>query len=88
MSGDKRASVLRPMSNIIISHEDGGVEEIDCVHCCHCGVVMRITPGSGKKRGYCMKCMRVTCGQGKCDACVPYEKQVYEPEKILRTDWL
>ena len=77
MAGDKRATVVRPQSNIIIANEFGRPEEYDCVHCCHCGLVMKVEPGSGKERGFCMRCMKVTCGQHKCDACVPYEMQVF-----------
>lgn len=44
--------------------------------CCHCNRVFLSVPGSGKKRGYCLRCMDSTCGNPACDACVPIEQRL------------
>lgn len=41
--------------------------------CCHCGGHFMISPGSGKVRGFCVKCGSVTCGAHQCDPCLPTE---------------
>lgn len=76
----KTVTTTRPAGHIFVS-EDGSVQEFDTLQCVHCGLHWRIVHGSGKKRGFCMKCMGPTCGRHKCDECVPYEKQVYEPQR-------
>ena len=48
----------------------------DCLCCCHCSKHFFVTPGSGKKRGYCMNCGQVTCGQKKCDTCIHWKKKL------------
>jgi len=35
--------------------------------CCHCRRHMYIVPGSGKIRGFCRQCNKVTCGATWCD---------------------
>ena len=55
--------------------------ECDSLRCCHCGAHFWVTPGSGKRRGFCMRCGAVTCGQEKCDACVPLEQMLENVEK-------
>jgi hypothetical protein len=45
----------------------------DSLMCCHCNAHFWVTPGSGKRRGFCMLCAKVTCGREQCDACVPVE---------------
>ncbi len=52
--------------------------------CCHCGNHFVMIKGSGKKRGWCMKCHAITCGCIKCCKCVPFEKKLdlYEAGKI------
>lgn len=47
----------------------------DCLQCCHCGAHFYVTPGSGKRRGFCMGCNQVTCGQEKCDPCIHWKKK-------------
>lgn len=53
---------------------DGRTIEIDTRQCCHCGGHFPVTPGSGRKRGYCLKCNDVTCGRAHCDECRSYKK--------------
>jgi hypothetical protein len=73
-----RHTVLRPKSNIIITNEFGPPDELDCVQCVHCTGAIKIVAGSGKKRGFCMKCMGPTCGQPDCEnGCRPAAKLIY-----------
>jgi hypothetical protein len=44
--------------------------------CCHCGGHFMMVKGSGKLRGWCMKCNEVTCGKFDCCKCVPFEKKL------------
>ena len=48
----------------------------DCLQCCHCAMHFFVSPGSGKKRGYCMGCDAVTCGQTKCGPCIHWKKKL------------
>lgn len=52
--------------------------------CCHCGMHWIMQPGSGRTRGWCMKCNGVTCGKKKCDSCYPYEEQLQDMERPAR----
>jgi hypothetical protein len=49
--------------------------------CCHCGCHFISKKGSGKLRGYCMKCHEVTCGKLECCKCIPFEKKLDLVEK-------
>jgi hypothetical protein len=51
--------------------------------CCHCGAHFISQKGSGKTRGWCMKCNAITCGEMKCCECVPFEKRLDMAEKGL-----
>jgi len=53
------------------------------LQCCHCGGHFVSIKGSGKKRGFCMCCMRVTCGAAGCDHCVPFDRRLELYEKGL-----
>ena len=78
-------SVRNPHSVIIINDPDLPHEiQIDLLHCCHCQYAWRVEPGSGKRRGYCLKCNQVTCGGETCGECMPFEKKLalYEAGKI------
>lgn len=44
--------------------------------CPHCGGHFIMKKGSGKIRGFCMKCHEVTCGALGCCKCVPFEKKL------------
>jgi len=53
----------------------------DGLRCVHCGHVWIPVVGSGRKRGYCLKCNGVTCGGNECEACYPFEKRLEDYEK-------
>lgn len=41
------------------------------LQCCHCNTHFLSIKGSGTRRGFCMLCMKVTCGHPSCAECVP-----------------
>ena len=80
------ASARSPMGGVLLFAPDGNHIERDTVQCCHCGMHWMIEPGSGRKRGFCMKCMQVTCGEENCMECIPTELKLDIHEKTGR--WL
>ena len=70
-----------PHGYTVITGPDGPVQEFDTMQCCHCGTHFRVVRGSGTKRGFCMKCMQVTCGGQQCMTCLPHEKWIEGVEK-------
>lgn len=70
-----RATVLRP-HGYSVSTGDGRDAEADYLSCCHCGAHFAVSPGSGKRRGWCGNCAAVTCGAHKCDPCVHWKKKI------------
>jgi len=82
--GKRKHSVLKPSGHVICTPLDGSKEtQVDLVHCCHCSRLWIWEVGSGKKRGWCLKCNGITCGSELCDVCVPKEKQVENLDKGL-----
>lgn len=80
-----RHSVLRPHSTIIVVDPDQPHEQqYDCLQCAHCQFTWVVSPGSGRRRGFCLKCNQVTCGAKGCEECIPIEKRItlYEAGKI------
>lgn len=69
---DKAHTASRPKGNIQFFGE-GGFREADTLQCVHCQAHWVVQPGSGRQRGFCMRCMGPTCG-ASCDACVPFER--------------
>lgn len=76
MSGDKRFTANRPHGYFRAEGWHGEVTEGDTCQCCHCGAHFGVVKGSGKKRGFCLRCQRVTCGRPQCDPCVPFMKRI------------
>ena len=66
-----------------------GREVAHTLQCRHCGRHFVSVKGSGIKRGFCLRCVGVTCGAPGCDICVPFEKRLeyHEKGKILLEDW-
>lgn len=58
-----------------------GQEVAQTLQCCHCNTHFVSVHGSGKTRGFCMRCMKITCGSPGCDACTPFEKKLEDYEK-------
>jgi hypothetical protein len=62
---------------IIIVRPEGPPIEADTMQCAHCMKHWVVVPGSGRKRGWCLKCNAPLCGAEKCmTTCVPFEKKV------------
>lgn len=61
-----------------------GVEVAKTYQCCHGGEHFEYVKGSGATRGFCMNCMKMTCGRPECHACVPFEKKLEQIEKAAR----
>lgn len=66
---------------VIIADTNDGRIETATAWCCHCGTHFTEVRGSGRIRGFCMKCMAKTCGAPGCDACYPIEKRLDDYER-------
>jgi hypothetical protein len=44
--------------------------------CCHCGAHFISIKGSGVDRGFCLGCMKITCGKKECDPHIPFEAKL------------
>ena len=75
------SAARKPDGWIYMCDVDGNVSELDTKMCCHCGTHFIVRKGSGTKRGFCMCCMKLTCGNPACDACTPLEKRLDDFEK-------
>lgn len=49
-----------------IPHDGGPTVTEDLVCCVHCGYIWSWSPGSGRVRGWCMKCNGLLCGRKCC----------------------
>ena len=70
-----KATVRRPAGYVTIVG-DGPVIERDTLQCVHCGFHWMVIPGSGRRRGWCMKCNGPSCGAEECMACRPVAELV------------
>lgn len=64
------------------------VVQSDTAQCCHCGWTWQHTPGSGRIRGWCMRCMGFVCGPN-CVAgtnCITQEQILENIEAGRRLD--
>lgn len=69
-------SSLRPDGYFEIHDPDAKrIVSGETLQCVHCGAHWVIQPGSGKIRGFCLRCNGPICGPG-CAACVPIERQL------------
>jgi hypothetical protein len=76
--------VAQPKGYFIFTPADGGKPiEGETMKCCHCQETFVVVKGSGRLRGFCTKCMRVTCGKSECLRCSPWEKQIERIERGL-----
>lgn len=59
---------------------DGNVAG-ETLMCRHCQAHWVVQMGSGKQRGFCLKCMGPTCGASACETeCIPWEKMIERSE--------
>lgn len=75
MNGDifANAKFEKKPSGVILMDDK---EVAHTLQCCHCTAHFISIRGSGKRRGYCTHCKKVTCGHPKCDRCIPYEEKL------------
>lgn len=74
---------MRPEAGLITVVDPGmdrPLSETPTMQCVHCGRHFAVCPGSGKTRGWCMRCNGPICGPG-CAACVPMEQQLANLER-------
>ena len=57
------------------------VEIAQTMQCCHCGAHFIYRKGSGTVRGFCRRCMDITCGAPACNPCRPFEEQLRELDR-------
>ncbi len=60
----------------------GNKIEADTKQCCHCGGHFVLQKGSGKLRGWCVKCNALTCGKFECCKCEPFEAKLEKMESL------
>lgn len=58
----------KPAGFVIVN----GQEVAHTLQCAHCSAHFISVRGSGKRRGFCWKCMKVLCGKLSCMTCKPY----------------
>lgn len=52
-------------------------KEVGCtMQCPHCNTHFPYQKGSGRIRGYCMRCNKMTCGSEPCMTCIPFEAKL------------
>ena len=74
-------SVRRPAGYVEITDPIAGNQGGDTLQCDHCQKHWIVQPGSGMKRGFCLKCNGPTCGKQRCETrCVPFEKELEQIE--------
>lgn len=59
----------------LVDRETGRTRTEGTYQCCHCARHITIQNGSGKLRGFCLRCHKVTCGRPCCDACVHWRQK-------------
>ena len=76
----------RPAGFILVTDIDTGkrIFEGEVRQCIHCQYTWRHVPGSGVRRGWCMRCNGFTCGRARCDTCYHKEKQIEDMEAVGR----
>lgn len=76
----KAKSPSKPSGMVLID----GREVAETVMCVHCGCHWVFQKGSGRRRGWCLKCSGMTCGSKSCDTCMPLEKRLdlYDQGKL------
>lgn len=88
MAGDKNHTARRAAGYAFAAGPCGTVEA-DTLQCGHCGRHWTIQPGSGRQRGFCLLCMKPTCGP-HClvgDACVSQEQMIENMERGRSLDF-
>ena len=65
-----------------VPHDHGKIVTVGTVQCCHCDMILHLSPGSGRRRGICSRCTKkgpgITCGRPCCDVCVGGAERVLD----------
>ncbi|MEM3169996.1 MAG: hypothetical protein QW838_04410 [Candidatus Nitrosotenuis sp.] len=73
-------AVKKPAGAVMLDGKQFG----DTLRCVHCSAHWVVQPGSGKRRGFCIKCKGPLCGSPLCvDTCIPLEARLAGWEKGL-----
>lgn len=64
----------REYGAVLVTDPETGTQDFMTLMCVHCNRHWRYVPGSGRERGFCLRCMGPTCGRRRCDECIPVEK--------------
>ena len=78
------------VGELIITPYDGGkVERSALVRCAHCDYTWQFRPGSGVRRGRCMRCGGLVCGRPYCRVlqCTSAEQRLENLEAGRPLDW-
>lgn len=67
---------LRNPAGYVTGIENGKEFERDTHQCPHCDMHFDYVKGSGKTRGFCMLCTKITCGAQKCHEHFPMEERL------------
>lgn len=74
-------TVRRPSGHAWLSTPEDALSERDTLSCVHCQMTWEIAPGSGRRRGFCLRCNGPTCGKFACETeCVPFERALEKAE--------
>ena len=84
MAGDKNYTAARPNGTVLIFGPTG-LKEFDTRRCVHCQAHFPVSPGSGKIRGFCQRCMGPICGPD-CLVCVHWERALELNERGVIPD--
>ena len=87
------AHVLRTSSRqaagaALVTPEPGAREQDHhTLRCVHCGMHWSPSYGSGRDRGFCLRCAGVTCGKQRCETrCEPVERMIERLEEAWRVE--
>ena len=70
-------TVPRPAGYVYRERDDGLVQEFDLLQCIHCQYTWRVVRGSGRQRGWCLRCAGPVCGHPRCmRECVHFERRL------------
>lgn len=67
---------MRPSGYLQVTREGRLIQEADTLSCVHCQRTWTVQRGSGRSRGWCLRCNGPTCGGAGCQTCAPWERKL------------